>query len=41
MADTILVVDGGRVAESGTHAELMVLGGVYADLYTLQAKQYS
>jgi len=40
MADLILVVDGGLIAESGTHAELLALGGHYADLYSLQARSY-
>ncbi|MEU5345041.1 MULTISPECIES: ABC transporter ATP-binding protein [unclassified Streptomyces] len=31
-ADRILVVDGGRLVEEGTHAELMARGGVYAGL---------
>jgi len=35
-ADKIVVVDGGRVADSGTHAELMSRGGIYRDLYELQ-----
>ncbi|TFV67377.1 ABC transporter ATP-binding protein [Blastococcus sp. CT_GayMR20] len=35
-ADQILVVDGGRIAESGTHTELLALGGRYADLYRTQ-----
>jgi ATP-binding cassette subfamily B protein len=35
-ADQILVIDGGRVTESGTHAELLALGGRYADLYRTQ-----
>ena len=35
-ADQILVVDGGRVAERGTHAELLAAGGVYAELYREQ-----
>jgi len=35
-ADTIFVVDHGRVCERGTHAELLASGGVYARLYELQ-----
>jgi ATP-binding cassette, subfamily B, bacterial len=35
-ADLILVVDGGRVVQSGTHRELLLAGGVYADLYRTQ-----
>ncbi|MGY1637500.1 ABC transporter ATP-binding protein [Geodermatophilus sp. SYSU D00742] len=35
-ADQILVIDDGRIAESGTHAELLALGGRYADLYRTQ-----
>mgnify|MGYP000932809363 FL=1 len=41
MADTILVVGDGRIVESGSHDELVAHGGLYADLYKLQAKQYS
>jgi ATP-binding cassette subfamily B protein/ATP-binding cassette subfamily C protein len=39
-ADRIYVLARGKVAESGTHASLMALGGQYADLYTVQASQY-
>jgi len=37
-ADVILVIDGGRVVESGTHSELLAAGGHYARLY---ARQFS
>ena len=38
-ADQILVIDGGRVVESGRHAELIAAGGLYADLYRTQFEQ--
>lgn len=40
MADRILVLDGGRVLEAGTHAELQATGGRYAELFELQAAGY-
>jgi ATP-binding cassette, subfamily B, bacterial len=35
-ADQILVIDGGQIAERGTHDELLAVGGVYAGLYQTQ-----
>ncbi|WP_230421086.1 ABC transporter ATP-binding protein [Actinomadura soli] len=35
-ADQILVLDGGRIQERGTHGELLAAGGLYAELYRTQ-----
>ena len=40
MADLIVVLDGGGVAEVGSHEQLMARNGRYADLYGLQASGY-
>ncbi len=40
LSDKILVLDGGRLIEQGTHAELMSEGGEYAEMFTLQASRY-
>ena len=40
MADLIVVLDGSRVAEVGTHEALMDRGGQYAELYGIQAAAY-
>src|SRR5947209_2404389 len=40
MADLIVVLDGAKVAEVGTHDELMARAGAYAELYDIQAKAY-
>jgi ATP-binding cassette subfamily B protein len=37
-ADQIIVLDHGRIVERGTHAELLLRGGVYARLWELQAR---
>ena len=39
-ADRIYVLDHGRIVEQGTHDMLLAAGGLYADLYTLQASAY-
>jgi ATP-binding cassette, subfamily B, bacterial len=41
MADIIVVLDRARVAEIGSHDELMAQGGRYAELYRIQAKSYA
>jgi ATP-binding cassette subfamily B protein len=40
MADLIVVLDGARVAEVGTHEALMAKRGQYAQLYRIQANAY-
>ena len=40
MADLIVVLDGARLVEVGTHEELMAKGGQYAELYGIQAAAY-
>ena len=37
-ADEIAVIDGGKVAEKGTHEELLNANGIYKNLYSLQFK---
>jgi ATP-binding cassette, subfamily B, bacterial len=41
MADRIYVLDDGEVVQSGAHDELIAAGGLYAELYGLQAANYS
>ena len=40
MADLIVVLDGSRLVEFGTHDDLMAAGGQYAELYAIQAAAY-
>jgi ATP-binding cassette subfamily B protein len=40
MADRIVVLQEGRIAEIGTHAELLRQAGIYAHLFSLQAEGY-
>jgi len=39
-ADLIVVLDGARVVESGSHEDLLAAGGSYAELYQIQAAAY-
>lgn len=40
LADRVLLMDGGKLIESGTHAELMARGGKYAEMFEKQAQNY-
>ena len=40
MADRIVVLEGGKLVEEGTHAELMARGGRYAGMFEMQAASY-
>ena len=38
-ADRIFIIDNGHISESGTHEELLALGGYYSDLAAVQSDQ--
>jgi ATP-binding cassette, subfamily B, bacterial len=40
MADQIVVIEGGRIIERGSHEQLIALDGLYARLFSLQARGY-
>jgi ATP-binding cassette subfamily B protein len=40
MADQIVVIEGGRITEQGSHAELLLHAGTYARLFEMQAEGY-
>jgi len=40
LADRIVVMDGGKVSEAGSHEELLNKGGVYAEMFRRQAENY-
>jgi ABC-type multidrug transport system fused ATPase/permease subunit len=40
IADQILVMENGEIIVTGTHAELMAMGGRYCELFTVQAERY-
>ena len=40
-ADRIVVLDGGRITEQGSHEELMAAGGRYAEMFDLQARRFA
>ncbi len=41
MSNKVIVLDGGKITEQGTHDELVALDGLYAKLYNLQREKYT
>lgn len=41
LADKIVVMDNGGIVEQGTHRELMLLDGLYAEMYNIQASSFN
>lgn len=40
LADRVILMEGGKIAEIGTHEELLDLGGKYAEMFGRQAENY-
>jgi ABC-type multidrug transport system fused ATPase/permease subunit len=40
MADRIIVLQGGELVDQGTHEQLVARGGLYSELFSLQAAGY-
>ena len=40
-SEKIIVLDGGRIVEEGDHASLLGRGGLYAQMYNMQAEYYA
>jgi ATP-binding cassette subfamily B protein len=40
MADRIVVLDNGKIAEEGSHDQLAGMGGRYAEMFEMQAASY-
>lgn len=41
LADTIYLLENGRIIEQGSHQALMALGGKYAEMFRVQAENYT
>ena len=41
IAERIIVMKDGKIVEMGNHDELIITGGVYADMYAAQAEWYN
>ena len=41
LSTKIIVLDGGKIVEEGTHEDLVLRGGLYAKLFNLQREKYA